>query len=188
VRAADYQRHFEYFLQYLAWHRRDISLTRAAQRRLFETEIFKYNLVSVAELASLNFESRFGRHQSSVHGPVGMHVPLIHTCNVYAIDVASNSNHFSFASISKMTNEEKAHLYCSHVISEAKLIHLSKSGVMGLPKGLKKRGFPCTICQHAKIVRKAAAPSATGSDPHCISFDMIDMSKIPTLTGSRIAL
>jgi len=185
VRAADYQRHFEYFLQYLAWHRRDISLTRAAQRRLFETEIFKYNLVSVAELASLNFESRFGRHQSSVHGPVGMHVPLIHTCNVYAIDVASNSNHFSFASISKMTNEEKAHLYCSHVISEAKLIHLSKSGVMGLPKGLKKRGFPCTICQHAKIVRKAAAPAATGSDPHCISFDMIDMSKIPTLTGSR---
>jgi len=71
-----------------------------------------------------------------------MHVPLIHTCNVYAIDVASNSNHFPFASISKMTNEEKAQLYCSHVISEAKLIHLSKSGVKGLPKGLKKRGFP----------------------------------------------
>ena len=85
-----------------------------------------------------------------------------------------------------MTNEEKAHLYCSHIISEAKLIHLSKSDVKGLPKGLKKRGFPCTICQHAKIVRKASAPAATSSDPHCISFDMIDISKIPTVTGSKI--
>jgi len=111
-----------------------------------------------------------------------MHVPLIHTCNVYAIDATSNSNQFACA----MTNEEKAHLYCSHVISEAKLIHLSKSGVKGLPKGLEKRGFPCTIYQHAKIVcTAAAAPAATGSDPHCISFDMIDMSKIPTVTGLR---
>jgi len=103
--------------------------------------------------------------------------------NVYTIDATSNSNHIAFASISKMTNEEKAHLYSSHVISEAKLIHLSKSVVKGLPKGLKKRGFPCTICQHAKIIRKAAAPAATGSDPHCVSFDMIDMSKILTVTG-----
>jgi len=146
---------------------------------------FKYNLVSVTELASLNFESRFSRHQSSVHGPAGMHVPLIHTCNVYAIDATSNSNHFAFASISNMTNQEKAHLYCSHVISEAKFIHLSKSGVKGLPKGLKKQAFPCTICQHAKNIRKAAAPAVTGSDPHCVSFDMIDMSKIPTATGLR---
>jgi len=61
----------------------------------------KYNLVSVAEWASLNFESRFGRHQSSVHGPEGMHVPLIHICTVYAINATSNSNHPSFASISK---------------------------------------------------------------------------------------
>jgi len=99
----------------------------------------------------------FGRHQSSVHGPAGFHVPLIHTCDVYAIDAASNSNHFAFASISKMTNEEEAHLFCSHIISEAKLIHLSKSGVKGLPnlaKGLKKRGFPCTISQLPKSFAK----------------------------------
>jgi len=38
VRAADYQLHVEF--KSLAGHRRDISLTRAAQRRLFETEIF----------------------------------------------------------------------------------------------------------------------------------------------------
>jgi len=98
-----------------------------------------------------------------------MHVPLINTYDVYEIDATSNSNQFAFVN-QQMTNEEKAHLYCSHVISEAKLIHLSQSGVRGLPKGLKKRGFPCTICQHAKIVRKATAPAATGSDPHCISF------------------
>lgn len=84
-----------------------------------------------------------------------------------------------------MTNEEKSHLYCTYVISEAKLIHLSKSGVQVFPKGLKKRGFPCSICQHAPIIRKPAAPAATGSDPHCISFGMIDMSKIPTVTGLR---
>ena len=84
-----------------------------------------------------------------------------------------------------MTNEKKAHLFCSQVISEAKLIHLSKNGVKGLQKGLKKREFLCTICQHAKIVRKAAAPASTGRDTHCISFDMIDISKIPIVTGLR---
>jgi len=41
VRAADYQHHVEYFFQVtVAWHSRNISLTCAAQRRLFETEIF----------------------------------------------------------------------------------------------------------------------------------------------------
>jgi len=146
--------------------------------------------VSVAELASLNFEPRFGRHPSSVHAPAGMHVPLIYTCNVYAIDATRNTDQFAFALISKRTNEEKAHLYCNHVISGAKLIHVSKSGVKGLLKWLKKQGFACTICQHAKIVRKAAAPAATGSDPHCqcISFDMMDMPKIPTATGLRTKL
>jgi len=53
----------------------------------------------------------------------------------------------------------------------------------GLLKELKKRGFSCTICQYAKIVRKAAAPAATGSDPHYIRFDMINMSNIPTVTS-----
>jgi len=82
-----------------------------------------------------------------------------------------------------MTNEEKAHLYCSHVISEAELIHLSKNSVKGLPKELKKRGFPCTICQHVKIVRKTAVPAATDSDPHVISCNIIDMFKTPTVTS-----
>jgi len=37
----------------------------------------------------------------------------------------------------------------------------------------------------AKIFCKAAAPADTGSDPHCISSDMIEVSKIPTVTGLR---
>ena len=113
-----------------------------------------------------------------------MHVPLINTYDVYEIDATSNSNQFAFVN-QQMTNEEKAHLYCSHVISEANLIYLSKSVVKSLPNGLKKRGFSCTICQHAKIVGKAAAFVSTSSDPQCINFDMIDMSKILTVTGLR---
>ena len=42
----------------------------------------KYNLVSVAELAGLNYEARFSKQASSVRGAAGI-VPLIHTCNVY---------------------------------------------------------------------------------------------------------
>jgi len=44
----------------------------------------KYNLVGVAELAGLNYESRFSKHASLVRGAAGI-VPLIRTCNVYAI-------------------------------------------------------------------------------------------------------
>jgi len=163
----------------------DGTMTTITPEGVYYDPTVKYNLVSVAELASLNFESRFGRHRSFVHGPAGMHMPLINTCNVYAINATSNSNQFAFASISKTTNKEKAHLYCSHVISEANLIYLSKSVVKSLPNGLKKRGFSCTICQHAKIVGKAAAFVSTSSDPQCINFDMIDMSKILTVTGLR---
>jgi len=54
---------------------------------------------------------------------------------------------------------------------------MSKVGVPGVPKGLKETGHSCVICQDAKIIRNNAAPAATGSDPHCISWDMIDMSK-----------
>jgi len=78
-----------------------------------------------------------------------------------------------------------AHLYCSHVISKAELIHLSNSNVKGLLKEAKKREFPCTICQHVKIVRKTAVPAATGSDLHFISFNLIDMFKTPTVTSLR---
>jgi hypothetical protein len=78
----------------------DGTMTTITLEGVYYDPTVKYNLVSVAELASLNFESRFGRRQSLVHGPAGMHVPLIHTCNIYAIDATNNPNQFAFASIS----------------------------------------------------------------------------------------
>jgi len=106
----------------------DCTMTTITMARVYYDPTVKYSLVSMAELASLNFQFRFGKHQSSVRKPAEIHVPLVHTFNVYAIDSTGTPNFFALASISKMTNEETAHLYCSHVISEAKLIHLSKSG------------------------------------------------------------
>ena len=40
----------------------------------------------------------------------------------------------------------------------------------------------------SKITHNNAASAATGSNLHCISWDMIDMSKIPTLTGKRYCM
>jgi len=55
----------------------------------------KYNLVSVAELAGLNYESRFSKQTSSVRGATGI-VPLIHTCNVYATDAEVDTTYMAF--------------------------------------------------------------------------------------------
>jgi len=49
----------------------------------------KYNLISVAELANVSYESRVGQHKSSIKGPAGI-VPLdslVHTSNVYSLEV-----------------------------------------------------------------------------------------------------
>jgi len=91
----------------------------------------------------------------------------------------------ALGAVCKMTSMEKMHLYFSHCISEDKLMHMSKNKAPGIPSGLKKMGIPCSVCQHAKIQRERAAPAATGSDAHDISFDMIDSSKIPTVSGKR---
>jgi len=84
-----------------------------------------------------------------------------------------------------MTLMEKMHLYFSYCISEDKLMHMSKNKVPGIPSGLKGMGIPCSVCQHAKIKRRKAALAATGSDAHDISFHMIDMRKMPTVSGKR---
>jgi len=144
----------------------------------------KYNLVSVAELAGLNYESRFNKQASSVRGAAGI-VPLIHTCNVYVIDANMNTTYVASGAVCKMTLMEKMHLYFSYCISEDKLMHMSKNKVPGIPPGLKGMDIPCSVCQHAKIKRRKAALAATGSDPHDISFHMIDMRKMPTVSGKR---
>jgi len=138
----------------------------------------KYNLASVAELAGLNYGSRFNKKASSVRGAAGI-VPLIHTCNVYTIDADMDTTYVALGAMRNMTSMEKMLLYFSHCISEDKLMHMSKNKVPGIPSGLKRMGIPCSVVQPAKIEHRKAAPAATGSDGHDISFDMIDMSKMP---------
>jgi len=46
----------------------------------------KYNLMSVNELANIDYESRFGQIKSSIQGSAGT-APLVHTSNVYALEV-----------------------------------------------------------------------------------------------------
>jgi len=58
----------------------------------------KYNLVSIAELAGLNYESRFNKQASSVLGAAGI-VPLIHTCNVYAIDADMDTTYVALGAV-----------------------------------------------------------------------------------------
>jgi len=73
----------------------------------------RYNLVSLAELAGLNYKSRFSKQASSVREAAGI-IPLIHTCNVYAIDVNIDTTYVALGAVCKMTSMEKVHLYFSH--------------------------------------------------------------------------
>jgi len=89
-----------------------------------------------------------------------------------------------------MTPMEKMHLYfvcIFYCIIEDKLANMSKNKVPGIPSGVKKTriGIPCSVCQHTKIKRKKATLAATGSDARHVSFDMIDMNKMPTVSGKR---
>ena len=144
-----------------------------------------YNLLSVAELNRASFESRLGMKKSSLQGPAGI-VPLVHTSNVYALEVVELRRNMAMAAVGKMTAMEQTHFNFSHCISEKKLVQMSKDEVPGVQKGLKESGHACIICQHAKSTCNNAPPAATGSNPHCFSWDMIDMNKIPTLTSSDI--
>jgi hypothetical protein len=99
----------------------------------------KYNLISVAELANVRYESRFGQHKSSIQGPAGI-VPLVHTSNVYALEVMEQGRMMAMAAVNKMTAMEQTHLNFSHCISEKKLMQMSKAGVPGVPAGQLKNG------------------------------------------------
>ena len=88
----------------------DGTVTTTTLEGIYYDPAVNYNLVSMAELASLNSESRFGKHQSSVHGPAGIHVPLVHTCNVYAIDTAGTPNIFASLQSAKWQTR-RSHIY-----------------------------------------------------------------------------
>jgi len=77
------------------------------------------------------------------------------------------TTYVALGAVCKMTPMEKMLLYFSHCISEDKLIHMSKNKVPDIPYDLKKMGIPCSVCSHAKIKRKRAAPAATGKGMAC---------------------
>jgi len=158
--------------------------TTIVLKRVYYDPTIKYNLISVAELANVSYKSRFGQHKISIKGPVGI-VPFVQISNVYALKVMEQGRTMAMAAVNNMTAMERTHLNFSHCISDQKLVQMSTTGVPGVPKGLKETGHSCVKGQHAKIIRNNAAPAATGSDSHCISWDMIDMSKIPTITGKQ---
>jgi len=78
-------------------------------------------LISVNELANIGYESRFGQSKSSIQGLAGT-VSLVHTSNVYALEVMEQGRTMAMAVVNKMTAMEQMHLNFSHCISEKKLV------------------------------------------------------------------
>jgi hypothetical protein len=62
------------------------------------------------------------------------------------------------------------------------MVILSKSRVKGIKPGLWETKFKYNICQRVNIVRQDSPPADTGSNPHDITFDLVDMSKIKTIS------
>ena len=91
----------------------------------------------------------------------------------------------TMSAIGRMTAMEIMHLRLNHVVSYDKIATLSNSGARGIQQGLKAPPVKCNVCQHANCKRSPAAPAATGSDPFDMSFDLVDMSTIPTIGGKR---
>jgi len=71
---------------------------------------------------------------------------------VYALEIMEQGRTMAMAAVDKMTSMEQTHLNFSHFISEKKLVQMSKTGVPGVPKGLKETGHSCVICQNTKII------------------------------------
>jgi len=144
----------------------------------------KYNLISVTDISKSDYASTFSKASNKVTGPLGV-FELIKTCGVYALPTVADCAPADMGAAGiEMSTEELVHLRFNHCINYDKLEILSKSGARGIPS-LKCRDKTCTHCMHANITRNPAAPASTGADTADMSFDLIDMSKIPTLGGHR---
>ena len=155
-------------------------------RNVYYEPTLTYNLVSVADMMRSQYTSTFSPSGSTLEGPAGKFA-LTRTSDVYALPVDNVDKTCEMGAMGRMTEEELAHLRFNHCISTRKLAILSNSGARGIVKGLKAEFWKCQICQHANIRRSPAAPAATGSDPFDMSFDLIDMTSIPTMAACGIA-
>ncbi len=79
--------------------------------------------------------------------------------------------------------EERMHYRLNHADNPQKRVILSKSGAKGIKSDMWETKFKFNICQRANIVRQDAPPTDTGSNPHDIAFDLVDMSKVKTISG-----
>jgi hypothetical protein len=142
-----------------------------------------YNLVSVSDMANNDYTSSFSRHSATLQGPAGM-FDLIKTSNVYLLPVNSKDDQV-LGAFSGLMEEERMHYRLNHAINPQKMVVLSKSGAKGIKPNMRETKIKCNICQRANIVKQDAPPAATGSNPHDIAFDLVDMSKVKTISGCQ---
>ena len=140
-----------------------------------------YNLVSVSDMSREQYRSTFSSKENSLVGPAGS-FELQPTCDVYALPLAQPT--MAYPALGRMTEEELMHLRLNHAVSPHKMAILSNSGARGIRAGLKPLAVKCHTCQHANCTRSNAAPAAT-TDSFDLSFDLVDMSSIPTIGGMR---
>ena len=144
-----------------------------------------YNLVSVSDMADHDYTSTFSKRGASVQGPAGT-FDLIKTSNVYLLPVSTNSDDEQvMGAFTGLLEEERMHYRLNHAVNPQKMVALSNTGARGIKPGLRELKIKCNICQRANITRQDAPPAATGSNPHDLAFDLVDMSKVKTITGCQ---
>jgi hypothetical protein len=142
-----------------------------------------YNLVSVSDMADHDYTSTFSQRGASVQGPAGT-FDLIKTSNVYLLPVSTRCDDEQvMGAFTGLLEEERMHYRLNHAVNPQKMVALSNTGARGIKPGLRELKIKCNICQRANITRQDAPPAATGSNPHDLAFDLLDMSKVKTITG-----
>jgi hypothetical protein len=154
-------------------------------RDVYHEPTLAYNLVSVSDMCREHYTTIFSETGSTVSGPEGT-FDLIPTSDVYALPTPEAApDERAMGALGKMTEEEIMHLRLNHAVNPRKLEILSNSGARGIKGGLKAHKIKCHTCQHANCTRSPAAPAATGTEPFDMSFDLVDMTSIPTIGGMR---
>jgi hypothetical protein len=142
-----------------------------------------YNLVNVSDLTNHDYTSSFSRHGATLQGPAGM-FDLIKSSKVYLFPVNPKDDQ-GLGAFSGLMEEERMHYRLNHVVNPQKMVILSKSGAKGIKPDMRETKFKCNIFQRANIVRQDAPPATTDSNPHDIAFDLVDMTKVKTISGCQ---
>jgi hypothetical protein len=144
-----------------------------------------YNLVSVSDMADHDYTSTFSKRGASVQGPPDT-FDLIKTSNVYLLPVSTNSDDEQvMGAFTGLLEEERMHYRLNHAVNPQKMVALSNTGTRGIKPDLRELKIKVNICQRANITRQDAPAAVTGSNPHDLAFDLVDMSKVKTITGCQ---